>query len=119
MAADPIQSRLDAIREQLAPPWTENEERVVEIGTIPILVQKRGHWYHLKDGGEAVARARALGAPSDWLTIAERVVDEDALNVNRSGVVFVSAVEGRDVASLVLCVADCAERVQAAMLDAA
>jgi hypothetical protein len=37
--------------------------------------------------------------------------------VNRSGVVFVSAVEGRDVASLVLRLSDCAERVQAALLD--
>ncbi len=92
---------------------------MVETDAIPIVVQKRGHWYHLKDRGEAVAQARALGASSDWLAIAERVVDEDALNVNRSGVVFVSAVEGRDVASLVLRLSDCAARVQAALLDAA
>ena len=109
--------RLDAIKEQLAPPWTENEERVIATGAIPIAVQKRGHWYHLKDRGEAVARARALGAPDDWLDAAERLVAEEGFNVNRSGIVLVSAVEGRDVASLVLRLSDCAERVQAALLD--
>ena len=88
-------------------------------GAIAIAVEKRVHWYHLKDRGEAVARARALGAPGDWLTIAERVVAEEGFNVNRSGVVFVSVTDGRDVASIVLRLSDCAERVQAALLDTA
>ena len=119
MAVDTTEQRLERVKEQLAPPWAENEERVIETGAIPIAVQKRGHWYHLKDRGEAIARARTVGAPSDWLAVAERIVAEEGFNVNRSGVVFVSLTEGRDVAGMLLRLSDCAERVQTALLDAA
>jgi hypothetical protein len=111
--------RTDAISAQLAAPWAEGEKRVVETGAIPIVVHKRGRWFDLKDGGEAIAQARAAGAPEDWLAVAERVVAEEGFNVNRSGVVFVSVVEGRDLAGILLRLSDCAERVQAALLDAA
>ena len=92
---------------------------MIETGAIPIAVQKRGHWYHLKDRGEAIARARTVGAPGDWLAVAERIVAEEGFNVNRSGVVFVSLTEGRDVGGMLLRLSDCAERVQTALLDAA
>jgi len=65
-----------------------------------------------------VARARALGAPDDWFEAAERIVAEEGFNVNGSGVVFVSVTEGRDLASILLRLSDCAERVRAALLDA-
>jgi hypothetical protein len=113
-----VDTRRETISTQLAPPWKENEERVLEAGAIPISVQKRGHWYHLKDRGEAIARARAVGAPGDWLDAAERIVAAEGFNVNRSGVVFVSVTEGRDVAGIALRLSGCAERVQAALLDA-
>jgi hypothetical protein len=118
VALDATEGRLDAIRERVAPPWAETEERVVETGGIPIVVRKRSIRIDLDDRGEAVARARAAGAPRDWLEVAERVVDQEGFNVNRSGVVFVPVVEGRDLATLVLRLSDCAERVQAALLDA-
>jgi hypothetical protein len=111
--------RLQAVREQLAPPWEESEERIVETGGAAIVVRKRGHWYHLDDRGEAVSRARELGAPGDWLRIAEEVVAREGFNVNRRGVVLVSAVEGRDLASITVRLADCADSVHAALLDAA
>jgi hypothetical protein len=110
--------RLEAIREQLAEPLAEGEERVIETGSIRIFVHRRSIRIDLHDGGEAVARARAVGVPDDWLGVAERVVDQEGFNVNRSGVVFVPVVEGRDIATLVLRLSDCAERVQAALLDA-
>jgi hypothetical protein len=113
------QARLQAVREQLAPPWEEGEERTIDTGSGPIVVRKRGHWYHLDDGGEAVSRARELGAPGDWLRIAEEVLAREGFNVNRRGVVFVSAVEGRDIASLAVRLADCAESVHAGLIDAA
>lgn len=119
MAAAATEQRLEAIWEQVAPPWAETEERVVETGAIPIVVHKRFIRYDIDDRGEAVARARAAGALEDWLAVAERVVAEDGFNVNRSGIVFVQVVEGRDIASLVLRLSDCAERVQAALLDVA
>jgi hypothetical protein len=119
VAVETNEQRLQGIREQLEPPWAENEERVVETGAIPIGVERRAHWFHMKDRGEAIARARAIGAPDDWHAVAERRVAEDGFNVNRSGVVFVSVTEGRDVASILLRLSDCAERVQAALLDAA
>jgi hypothetical protein len=102
---------------QLAPPWAEGEERVVESGMFPIHIRRRGHWYHLDDAGEAVARARSLGASSDWLSVAERIVAEEGFNVNRRGVVFVAAVEGRDLARLAERLGACAEAVHAALLD--
>jgi hypothetical protein len=45
-------------------------------------------------------------------------VAEEGFNVNGSGVVFVSVTEGRDLASILLRLSDCAERVRAALLDA-
>jgi len=117
VAVEATEQRLAAIWEQVAPPSAETDERVVETGAIPIVVHKRGIRYDLDDRGEAVARARAAGGGKDWLAVAERVVAEDGFNVNRSGIVFVQVVEGRDIASLALRLADCAERVQAALLD--
>ena len=41
------------------------------------------------------------GRPPGWREAAERVVAERGWNVNRDGVVFVQAVEGRDIDALV------------------
>lgn len=109
----------DSIRETLAPPWAETEERVVETGAFPIHVRKRGRRIDLDDGGAAVARARALGTPAEWLEIAEGVVAQEGFNVNRRGVLFVPVVEGRDLAELALRLGGTAERVHAALLDVA
>jgi hypothetical protein len=119
VAVDATRERLDAITAQLAGPWAESEERVVDTGSIPIVVHKRGRRYDLDDRGEAVARARALGAPREWLPIAEDVVDASGFNVNRRGVVFVPVVEGRDIPRLVARLSECAEAVLSALLDEA
>jgi hypothetical protein len=113
------QKRLASVRDQLRSPWAESEERTVETGPFPITVRKRGNRYDLDDDGEAIARARALGAPADWLAIAERVVAREGFNVNRRGVLFLPVVEGRDLASLAVRLADCAASVHAVLLDAA
>lgn len=119
MSVETTDRRLELIREQLATPLAEGEARIVETGAIPVVVRKRAQRYYIDDDGAAVRAARELGAPRDWLPVAERVADEHWLNVNRRGVVFVTAVEGRDIPSLVLRISDCAEHVQAALLDAA
>jgi len=57
-----------------------------------VLVRRREGWLHFSDDGYAVAFA---GRPSGWLPVAQRVVGELALNVNRRGVVFVSSPDSR------------------------
>ena len=61
-------------------------------------VRRRGVRYDIDDMGRAVAFA---GRPPGWLEATERVVEELGWNVNRAGVVFVQAVEGRDMDALV------------------
>jgi hypothetical protein len=111
-------ARLERIRRQLDPPLHRDEERTLETGGVPIFVRRRADRYYLDDRGVAVSEARALGAPSDWLRVAEEVVAQEGFNVNRRGVVFVTIVFARrDVAGIVLRLADCAEAVRAALLD--
>jgi hypothetical protein len=119
MTVESAEERLEAVRARLAPPWAENEERVVEARAFAVFVRKRGHRYDLDDAGEAVASARSLGATGDWLRVAEDVVVEEGFNVNRRGAIFVPAVEGRDLASLAVRLGACAEAVQAALLETA
>jgi hypothetical protein len=59
----------------------------------PVLVRvtRRGRRYLVTDDGAAVERA---GKPSGWRDAAQRAVDEDGLNLSRSGAVFVPAVAG-------------------------
>ena len=111
------EKRVEAARADLAAPWKESEERVVDVGPFPIAVRKRGPRYYIEDRGEAVARARALGATSDWLPIAEQVVAEEGFNVNRRGVVFVPVVEGRDLGELVVRLGESVEAVHAALVE--
>jgi hypothetical protein len=65
---------------------------------VRIGVRRRGNRYDIDDLGGAVAIA---GRPPGWHEAAERVVAELGWNVNRDGVVFVQAVEGRDIDALV------------------
>ncbi len=110
--------RLQHIREQLDPRLARDEERTLETGSVPIVVRRRADRYYLDDRGVSVSEARALGAPSDWLRVAEEVVVQEGFNVNRRGVVFVTIVHGRrEVASIPLRLVDCADAVRAALLD--
>jgi hypothetical protein len=110
--------RLERIREQLDPPLAKDEERTLETGSVPIAVRRRANRYYLDDRGASVAEARALGAPADWLSIAEDVVAQEGFNVNRRGVVFVTIVRA-DPAEVALRLADTAAAVREALLDAA
>jgi hypothetical protein len=116
------------VAEQLGEPrvWGERGERVVKTthvyadgAPVRILVRKRGRRYGLDDRGEAVAKARAVGAPSGWLELAERAVTLEGFNVNRRGVVFVDVVEGRDLVQLVQRLAACAYAVHAELVGSA
>jgi hypothetical protein len=65
---------------------------------IRIGVRRRGIRYDIDDMGGAVAIA---GRPPGWLEAAQRTVRAIGWNVSRDGVVFVPAVEGRDIDALV------------------
>jgi hypothetical protein len=100
----------------------EISERVVEPGPaygdgepVRILIRKRGRRYDIDDDGAAWAKAGALGRQA--LEAAEHVVAQDGFNVNRSGVVFVPAVEGRDIDALASRLADCSLAVYAELLE--
>jgi hypothetical protein len=81
---------------------------------IRVRVRKRGHRYDLDDDGRAVA---LVDRPRGWLDVADDVVAETGLNVNRAGLVFVSAVEGRDLGALAVKVAEASRGVYAELLE--
>jgi hypothetical protein len=80
---------------------------------VVIEIRKRGRRYDLSDEGAAVKKA----AVRDWLPVAEAVVEEEGFNVNRRGVVFVPAVEGRDLASLAARLAETSLAVYQELLE--
>jgi hypothetical protein len=80
---------------------------------VVIEIRKRGHRYDLSDEGAA---ARTAGV-QDWLPVAEEVVAAEGLSVNRRGVVFVPAVEGRDLAELAARLAETSHAVYQELLD--
>lgn len=102
--------------------WREMGEVVLETAfsygdePVRIRIRKRGRRYDLSDDGAAVDKAGTAGR--GWLEAAERVVAREGMNVNRRGVVFVPAVEGRDLAMLAARLAETSLAVHAALLDA-
>jgi hypothetical protein len=101
--------------------WGERGEAVLEWGLeyregepVKVRLRKRAHRYDLDDQGAAV---RLAGRRAGWLEVCEHVVARQGLNVNRRGVVFVPAVEGRDLSSLALLVADTSVAVWSSLLE--
>lgn len=79
---------------------------------VEILVRKRLHRYDLDDRGRAVEKA---GRRPGWHEIAQRA--GEPMNVARNGEVCVFATAGRDIASLLVRLADASRRVHEALLD--
>jgi hypothetical protein len=119
-----IDASLAAIRAALDAPWQDPGERgEVTINTgltyrlddpVRIRVRRRGRRYDLSDDGNAVARAEK---PTGWLDVCDRLVAVDGFNVNRRGILFVPAVEGRDIAMLTLRLAQTSRAVYLALLE--
>ena len=98
-------------------------EHLVESGLVysdgePVVVhvRQRGRRIDIDDDGAALARARAVGTTVHWFDVARRVVAEDDLNVNRRGVIFVPAVEGRNVDELTARVARASRALESELL---
>ena len=103
-----------------AAPWVEGEDVAVETDLrygpdqpVDVVVRKRGRRFDLSDCGRAVELAER---PNWWQQVAERVVDEYAINVNRRGVVFVQSNEQR-LESLITRVAECSFALYQELLD--
>jgi hypothetical protein len=121
-----VDERLAAVRAALGAvraSWEEEGETVLDVGLeyvpgepVEVSARKRGRRWDFGDGGRAVQLA---GKPSGWLAAAERVVAQEGMNVNRTGVVFVPAVErpGRDLAALALRLGDVSHAVHAELLE--
>jgi hypothetical protein len=117
---------VDAFRvafERAVADWVAEGEAVVETGAqyrpgepVRVHVRKRGRRWDIDDGGRAVELA---ARPDGWLSAAERVVDEEGMNVNRSGVVFVPAVErpDRDLARIALRLGETSQAVYVELLE--
>ena len=117
MDVEAVRTSLAAARES----WGETGETVLDSGRsylqgepVTIVVRKRGHRYDLHDGGRATTLARK---PAGWLAAADRVVAQEGFNVNRSGVVFVPAVEGRDLGLLAARLAETSHAVFAELVE--
>lgn len=100
--------------------WTDGTDVVMPTRAIygpgrsvEVVVRKRGWRYDISDGGRAVELA---GRPPGWRDVADRVAEEQALNVNRSGVVFVQANEAR-LEHLVARVAECSRELYEELLE--
>jgi mRNA-degrading endonuclease toxin of MazEF toxin-antitoxin module len=81
---------------------------------VRVRVRHRAHRYDIDDMGSSVAIARH---PPGWRETAERVVKAAGWNVNRDGVVSMTAVEGRDIDALVRRTAEVSLAVLEAILD--
>ncbi len=93
--------------------------RVTALSYIPgrpvrISVRHREHRYDIDDMGTAVAIA---GQPPGWQSTAKRTVQALNWNINRNGVVFMQAVEGRDIDALVQRTAEASLAVLEALLE--
>jgi hypothetical protein len=83
---------------------------------VHIRVRKRGGRFDVTDGATAVNPA---GRPDGWLATAFDTAARTGMNVNRRGVVFVTGFERRDLADLVLRLADCSRLVYVSLLESA
>ena len=92
----------------------ETELRYLPDAPVRVSVRKRGSKYDIDDQGEAV---RLAGKPPGWLEVARAVVEEDALNVNRAGVVFVSTFREDSVEPLAQRIGATSKAVYDALLE--
>ena len=92
----------------------DTELRYLPDVPVHVSIRRRGAKYDIDDRGEAV---RLAGKPQGWLEIARDVVAEDALNVNRAGVVFVSTFREASVEPLAQRIGETSKAVFDALLE--
>lgn len=125
MTASRAESPVPSLADRLAPALAGAEaetEIVLETSVsyadgspVRIRVRRRSGKLDIDDLGGAVTSVSPAG---DWLAAARRSVDEDSLNVNRRGVVFVQAFSEETAARLAPRVAEASRRLELALIDA-
>jgi len=105
LGVDDCAAEIRAKRAAQLPALAGDGELQVDSGRVygtrrPVLIRirRRGRRYDLSDDGTAVSLS---SRPPGWLESVRGVVAAEGFNVNRRGVIFVPAVEGRDIAALV------------------
>ena len=83
---------------------------------VRIRVRRREHRYYVDDMGTAVAIA---GRAPGWRAAGERAVKALDWNINREGVVFMQAAEGRDIDAVVQRTAEASVAVLESLLELA
>src|SRR5262245_46731762 len=79
-AVDP--ERASAVRMALRDGLDDGAEVTVDVpGAVAVDVRRRGYRVSIDDDGRSV---RAAGRPAGWLEVAEEVVAEEGMNVNRA-----------------------------------
>ena len=118
--AERLRERLEAALAQCG----QSRETVLDSGVpygdgenVPIRVRQRDRRYVLDDAGAAARKAGVSLRRRDRFELADRLVAHGGLNVSRDGVVFVPAVEGRDLARLAIRVADASRALYAELLE--
>jgi hypothetical protein len=81
---------------------------------VRIRVRKRGGRYDMTDGAAAVDLA---GRPEGWLATASDTAARTGMNVNHRGVAFVTGFERRDLADLVMRLAESSRLVYVSLLE--
>jgi hypothetical protein len=101
--------------------WSNERGIVLDTGVdyrvgepVRIRLRRRGHRVHLDDRGDAV---RLAGRATGWFDVVDRAIADDGFNVNRRGVVFVAVGRDRDLAPLVLRLAESSLGVYLLLLE--
>ena len=124
MAVDVHTERFRAQLEAERGAWGETAETVFDSGVpygdgenVPIRLRKRDRRYVLDDIGTAARKAGTSLRRRELFEAADRFVAGRGVNVSREGVVFVPAVEGRDLARLAILVAEVSRALYAELLE--
>jgi hypothetical protein len=117
--ATAIRAKVEALRASSS----DHDEVTLDTGLsyrpgrpVSIRVRKRGNHYNITDCADAVNLA---GRPDAWLATASDIAARTGMNVNRRGVVFVPGFEQRDLADLVMRLAECSRLVYVSLIESA
>ena len=83
-------------------------------GPVQVRVRLRDQRYDLDDGGGAV---RLAGKPDGWLETGQRLMVVHGMSIDDDGLVFTHGVDGRNLPSMVLSVADTSLALHRALLE--